>query len=618
MPRRYDSEYPPLYGTVDRVVLTVRGGKVQSLHAGRGQAPYAGQLANGVESRGDPPAHLPCLSSPPAPNSVGEQADSSGRAIVAAHTGTVLPWSECQRTVGGRVYGWFMAESATVEELRRRLDEVQSRHEADSAAAAKAFWRSLRPPVAGSRKGGAWTRRSFVPVARGPWAHVRPGDAAAVAPRDAVWVDGPEDDRRWPDAPGAAAASVAWWVDEGARRAPEQPDPVTVKIDAATSRPLDRHGDHEVMTAAEQVAALRGQHDVMLVNLVAELEVRGVESPGGLSRTDWLRSLDPGMTAGQAKAFVTVGRAIVDARWSALGTQVAVQHVTVGKAAQIIDFHERTAPAADPDDVATAVDDLTEQAARLTPEELGRLVRHHSEQVRPPRDEERLDAGRQAARGLWFAPPNASGMVAMRATLDPEAAAILKSAVDPLSVPTPTKDYHGKTIERDARTPARRRADALLQIVQRGVASAEHLPSTDKAKLVVTIDHDVLTGTAEGTGLTTTGEVLSPATVRRLACDSAIVPMVLGSQSEPLDLGREKRLVTKGLRLALWQRDGGCSFPGCTIPPSWCDAHHVVPWYLGGTTSVLTTALLCRRHHTHVHREGLTASVTVVGVTWHV
>lgn len=390
-----------------------------------------------------------------------------------------------------------------------------------------------------------------------------------------------------------------------------------LQVDAIAGRPLDRHGEVEVLVAAEQVAALRGQHDVMLVNLVAELEARGVESPGGLSRLDWLRSLDPGLSAGQAKAFLTVARALTQPEWAELAARVTLQHVTVGKAAQIIDFHERTAPVADPGDLATAVADLIEQAGTVTPENLARLARHHGEQVRPPRDEDRLDAGRQAARGLWFAQPNATGMVAMRATLDPEAAAILKSAIDPLSVPCPTKDEHGRTFEPDPRTPAKRRADALLDVVQRGVASAEHVPTTDKAKLVVTIDHDVLAGHVEGTGLSMTGDVLSPATVRRLACEASIVPMVLGASSEPLDLGRERRLVTKGLRLALWQRDGGCSFPSCTIPASWCDAHHVVPWYLGGHTNLTTMALLCRRHHTHVHRNELGATVTASEVTWH-
>jgi hypothetical protein len=392
---------------------------------------------------------------------------------------------------------------------------------------------------------------------------------------------------------------------------------VTLRIDAAIGRRLDRHPEEQVVAAAEEVARLRGQQDVMLVNLVAELESRGVESPGGLSRTDWLRSLDPAMTAAQAKAFVTVGRAMTEARWGELRARVTLQHVTVGKAAQIIDFHERLAPVGDPHDVTSAVDDLIAQASQLTPEDLARLARHHTEQVRPPRDEDRLDAGRQAARGLWFGRPSATGMVAMRATLDPEAAAILKSAVDPLSTPCPTRDERGRTIEPDPRTPAKRRADALLELVQRGVASAEHVPTTDKAKVVVTIDHDVLAGRVEGTGLAMSGDVLSPSTVRRLACDAAIVPMVLGASSEPLDLGRERRLVTKGLRLALWQRDGGCSFPGCTTPASWCDAHHVTPWYLGGHTNLTTMALLCRRHHTHVHRNDLTATVTATTVTWH-
>jgi hypothetical protein len=427
-----------------------------------------------------------------------------------------------------------------------------------------------------------------------------------ITPREAVWADA--------GSPGSEAVPPEV---EGADPSWRQDDSVAVKIDAAIGRRLDRHPQAQVLIAAEQVATLRGQHDVMLVNLVAELEARGVESPGGLSRTDWLRSLDPGMSAAQAKAFVTVGRALTEAHWAGLGARVTLQHVTVGKAAQIIDFHERLEPVGDPNDLATAVEDLIAQASQLTPEDLARLARHHTEQVRPPRDEDRLDAGRQAARGLWFGQPNATGMVAMRATLDPEAAAILKSAVDPLSTPCPTRDEHGRTLETDPRTPARRRADALLEIVQRGVASADGVPTTDKAKIVVTIDHDVLAGRVAGTGLAMSGDVLSPSTVRRLACDASIVPMLLGGASEPLDLGREKRLVTRGLRLALWQRDGGCSFPGCTIPASWCDAHHVTPWYLGGHTNLTTMALLCRRHHTHVHRNDLTATTTATTVTWH-
>ena len=206
----------------------------------------------------------------------------------------------------------------------------------------------------------------------------------------------------------------------------------------------------------------------------------------------------------------------------------------------------------------------------------------------------------------------------MRGVLDPEAAAVIKSAIDPLSTPCPVKDKHGHTITPDPRSPAKRRADALVEIVERGVAAAAKLPLTDKTKVVVTVDLDVLAGRVRGTGLSMSGDVLSAATVRRLACDAAIIPMVLGTAGEPLDVGRRRRLVTGGLRTALWQRDGGCSFPGCTCPPQWTDAHHIVYWWAGGRTSLLNTALLCRRHHTHVHRHDLTATVTATSVTWHV
>ena len=53
------------------------------------------------------------------------------------------------------------------------------------------------------------------------------------------------------------------------------------------------------------------------------------------------------------------------------------------------------------------------------------------------------------------------------------------------------------------------------------------------------------------------------------------------------------------------------------MPPTWCDAHHVLPWQHGGDTCVSNGALLCPRHHTTVHDRDLTATVTARGVTWH-
>ena len=161
-------------------------------------------------------------------------------------------------------------------------------------------------------------------------------------------------------------------------------------------------------------------------------------------------------------------------------------------------------------------------------------------------------------------------------------------------------------------------------MVRRGVAAAEGIPATAKAALFVTVDLATLTGqagpgrTRAGTicGGTATGTLVAPETVRRLACDADLIPAVLGTRGEVLDLGRRKRLFTSAQTRALWLRDGGCTFPGCSIPAQWADAHHLWHWADGGPTDLSWAALLCGRHHTVVHQRRYSGQVTADGVVW--
>jgi hypothetical protein len=163
-----------------------------------------------------------------------------------------------------------------------------------------------------------------------------------------------------------------------------------------------------------------------------------------------------------------------------------------------------------------------------------------------------------------------------------------------------------------------------------------------KATLVVTIDHTTLTGALSGAlsspptalpGMTGTGSgagagagatvggvdagtLLAPETVRRIACDAAILPAVLGTEREVLDWGRTKRLFTPGQTRRLWVRDGGCTWPGCTIPAAWTDAHHLIHWVHGGATDLDNAALLCGRHHTLVHTRRHAGTLTHGRVQW--
>nr|WP_237768034.1 HNH endonuclease signature motif containing protein [Serinicoccus sp. CNJ-927] len=95
-----------------------------------------------------------------------------------------------------------------------------------------------------------------------------------------------------------------------------------------------------------------------------------------------------------------------------------------------------------------------------------------------------------------------------------------------------------------------------------------------------------------------------------------VIPALVGEKGQILDLGRAKRLVTPGQRRALAHRDGGCTFPGCHVPATWCDAHHVVHWARGGPSDLSNYALLCPRHHTWVHQHDTTADVDATGVRW--
>jgi hypothetical protein len=98
------------------------------------------------------------------------------------------------------------------------------------------------------------------------------------------------------------------------------------------------------------------------------------------------------------------------------------------------------------------------------------------------------------------------------------------------------------------------------------------------------------------------------------AGEADIWPLITTSHGVPLALGRTQRLATKGQTLALIARDGGCSFPGCTHPPAWCDRHHILDWVLGGETNLNNLTLLCRYHHSHFLQKGWTCRINDNGL----
>ena len=161
----------------------------------------------------------------------------------------------------------------------------------------------------------------------------------------------------------------------------------------------------------------------------------------------------------------------------------------------------------------------------------------------------------------------------------------------------------------------------MVEVCRKATTAADRssTPSRVKASVFVTIDLEALkslTKPGATIGGLDAGLWLGPETVRKLTCDGTVTPVVLGPDGQPLAFGLTKRLFTPTQVKALWLRDEGCSFPGCTIPPFWCDAHHAIHWEDGGPTDLDNGTLLCGRHHSIVHRDRLAATVTPTGVVW--
>jgi len=97
-----------------------------------------------------------------------------------------------------------------------------------------------------------------------------------------------------------------------------------------------------------------------------------------------------------------------------------------------------------------------------------------------------------------------------------------------------------------------------------------------------------------------TGQDISPGLARRIACDAAIIPAVLGGRSEVLDLGRTKRFHNKAQRIVATIEQGGCIAEGHDCPPGMSQIHHPTPWSKGGETN-RDAWMLCPAAHRRCH-----------------
>src|SRR5699024_6495352 len=188
------------------------------------------------------------------------------------------------------------------------------------------------------------------------------------------------------------------------------------------------------------------------------------------------------------------------------------------KTDQLLRFNTQLTPLGDADELGGEVGVLLEGAKDeafadpgggeptrihgLTEKELATAITLASRLLKPVRDLDDEDRRARKGRSLTKG-PGPAGLATYKLTLDPDGCAILDAAVDALAEPVT-----GPNGEPDERSAAHRRADALLEVVSRGVSSPGEAPKTAKAQVLVTISLSALRDeTGCGGGVAANGEV---------------------------------------------------------------------------------------------------------------
>jgi hypothetical protein len=357
-----------------------------------------------------------------------------------------------------------------------------------------------------------------------------------------------------------------------------------------------------------EIDSLGGACDAARVTVTSEAMDRGETTGGSLAMTptQWVRLHAPTTRAGGAGQAAALAVAFGKPVNAAVKRAVDAGRLPVRSAVAVVIEADKLRPLLVEGAEAPVIEGLIEMAADHGPRGCRQL--RSALLAKYGRDGVLQDEQDAAKAFVSLSQPrdSANGITEYHLTLDAEGRAVLEAAIGPLSAPRPLDG------ERDLRCSDRRRGDALVQLVRRAVAADETVGKTSKTTLFLTMDWEAL---RDGAGAATTlggldaGTHLAPETVRRLACDGAVIPVVLGSQGEVLDLGRAIRFFGPAQTRRLWLRDGGCTYPGCGAPPAWTDGHHLVHWADFGPSDVGNAALLCERHHTIVHQRRLAGRV---------
>ena len=389
--------------------------------------------------------------------------------------------------------------------------------------------------------------------------------------------------------------------------------------------------DRDLMNALDDLGEIKRRADAVAAIVSAELDRRSRPELGhdGLAQRLGLRTGAKlvqrlaRVTAGEAHQLVRVGEISAPVTtdsppdlpsWlGAVGSAVRAGVLGVAAADAIRSGLGSPREGVPAEALARAAADLVALAATLTVEQLG----VHARQTRDMLDEAGIAdrAAEMRDRRFLRVTPLPDGMTRLSGLLDPESAAIVTAAYDGATSPRRGGPRfvdsealaQAEAVRVDERSVDQIAVDAFVDLLRVGAAADPGVilpvrrPEVVVRVTLADLDRRAGSGSFDGQ----TSPIAIPA-VERQICEAGFVPILFSDENRILDVGRAQRLFTQRQRVALAERDRGCRFDGCDRPPSWCEAHHIIPWSEGGRTSIDNAILLCRHHHLLVHDHGWT------------
>jgi len=197
----------------------------------------------------------------------------------------------------------------------------------------------------------------------------------------------------------------------------------------------------------------------------------------------------------------------------------------------------------------------------------------------------------QSFEGLWFG----------NMTFDPVSGEIFNKRLQAIADELFRQDWAdakarlGRTphLSELDRTPAERRADALLEMAIRSAMA----PADGKRPaplFTVLVDWETF---RDRICELDSGKVVAPGALVPWLKAAWVERVVFGSPSRVLDVGHARRLFVGATRRAVEVRDRECFHETCDVPAPRCQVDHIVPFHEGGPTIQENGRLACGFHN---------------------